>query len=119
MINNNAWVKNAGNFNWKMERHLHKINVYIPITFEEKPFQEMVKDLQKAMYTHQKRGGHSLVPVEAMKKFSQDSAPGLFQMILGSITTPSISTHRIALQEKRVCSVLHNLVYFRLVVFLD
>lgn len=79
----------------------------------DKTFDELVSELQKSMYKHNKTGGYSLVPTDSMKTFCQNTVPGLFDMVIKSITKSTTGLDRLLLQEKRACQILHNLAYSR------
>ena len=65
------------------------------------------------MHRHNAKGGHSLVPVRDMIAFTNQFSPGLYEMVLNSITRDNTSYDRYVLQEKRACAILHSLVYYR------
>ena len=87
------------------------------LILEPSTFKELVRNLQTAMHRHYVKGGHSLVPVNQMIAFADEFAPGLYDMVLGSIINNNTSEDRYALQEKRACAILHTLAYYRYSMF--
>lgn len=69
-----------------------------------------------ALYRHYSSGGDSLYQPGDMRRFCKVHSPGLFDMLLSSITRvdgrPTTKDHS-DIQQQRIVGLLHRLAYFR------
>ncbi|EDO31553.1 predicted protein [Nematostella vectensis] len=76
---------------------------------------QLVQQFQMALYHHALSSEAPLYEPAAMKAFTQKHSPGLFEMLLSSITREDsrLSDEHQAVQEQRTVVLLHTLAYFR------
>ncbi|KAK3735009.1 hypothetical protein QZH41_010665 [Actinostola sp. cb2023] len=81
----------------------------------EDDFEQLVARFQMALYNHYAQQGHQLYHISVMRAFAEQNAPGLFDMLLHSITRDDtrLLKARRETQEQRTVALLHILAYFR------
>ncbi|XP_068673983.1 uncharacterized protein [Montipora foliosa] len=96
---------------WKTRKVHHSAS---DITFDQ-----LVTQCQTAVFKYyDSKPEAPLYDPVMMREFCEENAPGLFDLILRSITRNDsrISPDREALQRRRTVSLIHILSYFRFVV---
>lgn len=96
----------------------NKINITF-VCFADITFDQLVTQCQTALFRYyDSKPEAPLYDPVIMREFCEENAPGLFDLLLRSITRNDgrISPDREALQRKRTVSLIHILSYFRFVV---
>ena len=96
------------------EPKLWRLKIYTKAIFLEPKLPQLLKQLHQQFIIEQNTQGSTaqLIPPDKMKVFIQQTSPGLFEMLMESITSERQSSSRVDLQKKKQSVHFYTSLYF-------